>query len=57
MGKMMKIAVVGCNGAVGVTMLELLANTDHEVKCMASSRSANTKLRVGANEYLISEFR
>ena len=52
----MKIAVVGCHGAVGVTMLELLANTDHEVKCMASSRSANTKLRVGANEYLISEF-
>ncbi|MCW5258223.1 aspartate-semialdehyde dehydrogenase [Verminephrobacter aporrectodeae subsp. tuberculatae] len=52
----MKIAVVGCNGAVGVTMLELLANTGHEVKCMASSRSANTKLKVGVSEYLISEF-
>lgn len=52
----MKIAVVGCNGAVGMTMLELLENSDHEVKCMASSRSANTKLKVGSREYLVSEF-
>ena len=53
---MAKIAVVGCNGAVGITMLELLENTGNEIKCMASSRSANTKLRVGETEYLIEEF-
>ena len=44
---MAKIAVVGCNGAVGTTMLELLEKSGHEVKCMASSRSANNVLRIG----------
>jgi len=53
---MAKIAVVGCNGAVGSTMLELLEKSGHEVKCMASSRSANKVLRIGKSEYTIQEF-
>lgn len=56
MGKKMKIAVVGCTGAVGVTLLELLADKGHEISCMASSRSAGSQLKVGDKEYMISEF-
>ena len=44
---MKKIAVVGCTGAVGITMLELLENSGHTVRCMASSRSANQPLKIG----------
>ena len=53
---MKKIAVVGCTGAVGLTMLELLENTDYAVECMASARSAGQTLKVGSRTYLISEF-
>ncbi|MGB4345656.1 MAG: aspartate-semialdehyde dehydrogenase [Burkholderiaceae bacterium] len=53
---MSKIAVVGCTGAVGITMLELLENTEHEVICMASARSADQILRLGQREYEIEEF-
>lgn len=53
---MKKIAVVGCTGAVGLTMLELLENTDYAVECMASARSAGQTLKVGSHTYLISEF-
>lgn len=38
---MKKIALVGCTGGVGITMLELLENSGHAVRCMASTRSAN----------------
>lgn len=52
----MKIAVVGCSGAVGMTMLELLKDSIHEVVCMASSRSADTTLEVDGRTYHVSEF-
>ena len=41
---MKKVAVVGCTGAVGMTMLQLLEDTDYEVVCMASERSAGKRL-------------
>jgi aspartate-semialdehyde dehydrogenase len=53
---MKKIAVVGCNGAVGMTMLELLEKSTHRVICLASRRSAGRRLSVGASEYTIQEF-
>lgn len=53
---MKKIAVVGCTGAVGITMLELLENSGHTVRCMASSRSANQPLKIGQSEYMVGEF-
>ncbi|CAM3298290.1 aspartate-semialdehyde dehydrogenase [Pseudomonas floridensis] len=53
---MKKIAVVGCTGAVGMTMLELLENTGYEVVCMASKRSAGKTLRIGDSEHLIEPF-
>lgn len=53
---MKKIAVVGCTGAVGLTMLELLANYRATVVCMASERSAKQTLSVGNTTYVIEEF-
>jgi aspartate-semialdehyde dehydrogenase len=53
---MKKIAVVGCTGAVGITMLELLENSGHAVRCMASSRSANQTLKIGQSAYVIEAF-
>ena len=53
---MKKIAVVGCTGAVGMAMLELLKNTAYEVVCMASQRSAGKRLKVGDSEHLINPF-
>lgn len=53
---MKKIAVVGCTGAVGLTMLELLGPTELEVLCMASPRSAGKLLQVGGRDYLIEPF-
>lgn len=53
---MKKVAVVGCTGAVGMTMLQLLENTDYEVVCMASGRSAGKRLKVGQVEHLIEAF-
>ena len=53
---MKKIAVVGCTGAVGITMLELLEDSGHAVRCMASSRSANQRLKIGHTDYEIEEF-
>jgi aspartate-semialdehyde dehydrogenase len=44
---MSKVAVVGCTGAVGITMLELLKDTNFTVVCMASERSAGKQLTVG----------
>lgn len=37
-------------------MLALLQKSGHEVKCMASSRSANKALRIGESDYTIQEF-
>jgi aspartate-semialdehyde dehydrogenase len=51
-----KVAVVGCTGAVGMTMLELLENTTYEVVCMASQRSAGKRLKVGESEHLVEPF-
>jgi aspartate-semialdehyde dehydrogenase len=53
---MKKIAVVGCTGAVGITMLELLANSDFEVGCFASERSAGRSLSIAGREHLIQAF-
>ncbi len=53
---MKKVAVVGCTGAVGMTMLQLLENTDYEVVCMASGRSAGKRLKVGKGEHLVEAF-
>lgn len=53
---MKRIAVVGCTGAVGMTMLELLQNTAFEVVCMASSRSVGKPLQVGQQQYRIEPF-
>jgi len=52
----MKIAIVGCNGAVGFSILELLENSNHTIRCMASHRSANTTLTVNSSQYLVEEF-
>lgn len=53
---MKKIAVVGCTGAVGLTMLLLLESTDYKVICMASDRSAGKLLKAGNTEYLVQLF-
>jgi aspartate-semialdehyde dehydrogenase len=53
---MKKVAVVGCTGAVGITMLELLEKSNYQVACFASSRSAHQKLKIGQSEYTIKEF-
>jgi aspartate-semialdehyde dehydrogenase len=53
---MKKVAVVGCTGAVGMTMLQLLEDTDYEVVCMASERSAGKRLKAGNTEHLIEPF-
>ena len=53
---MKKVAVVGCTGAVGMTMLQLLEDTDYEVVCMASGRSAGKRLAVGRTRHLIEPF-
>src|SRR5436190_2056713 len=48
-----RVGVVGATGAVGSTMLELLASRAFpaaEVVPFASERSAGTKLRFGADE-------
>ncbi|WP_434559668.1 aspartate-semialdehyde dehydrogenase [Pseudomonas sp. Z5-35] len=53
---MKKVAVVGCTGAVGMTMLQLLEDTDYEVVCMASERSAGKRLKAGNTEHVIEPF-
>lgn len=53
---MKKIAVVGCTGAVGLAMLLLLENTDYEVICMASDRSAGKLLKAGNTEHQVQPF-
>ncbi|TBU87517.1 aspartate-semialdehyde dehydrogenase [Pseudomonas dryadis] len=53
---MKRVAVVGCTGAVGLTMLELLGPTDLQVVCMASPRSAGKPLQAGGRDYLIEPF-
>ncbi|ALM52368.1 aspartate-semialdehyde dehydrogenase [Halomonas huangheensis] len=53
---MKKVAVVGCTGAVGMTMLQLLESTDYNVVCMASERSAGRRLKVRNTEHLIEAF-
>lgn len=55
---MLKIGVVGCTGAVGLTFLELLAahSKKYEVFCFASKNSAGNTLEVGGNSYLVKEF-
>lgn len=52
----MKIAVVGCTGAVGMAMLGLLQETAFEVVCMASRNSAGRLLQVGKGAYRIESF-
>lgn len=55
---MLKIGVVGCTGAVGLTFLELLTArpAQYEVLCFASKKSAGTMLDVGGRSYPVQEF-
>ena len=55
---MVKIGIVGCTGAVGLTFLELLASRqgNYEVTCFASAKSAGTTLEVSGRKYPIREF-
>lgn len=54
---MKKIAVVGCTGAVGKTMLELLSTTNHyEILCMASDRSAKSIIECNGLQFIVAPF-
>jgi aspartate-semialdehyde dehydrogenase len=53
---MANIGIVGCTGAVGMTVLELLEGKNHKVTCMASSRSVGNKISIGKSEHRIEEF-
>ena len=54
---MKKIALVGCTGAVGMTMLELLSGTTcYEIICMASDRSANRMLECNGSQFIVEPF-
>jgi aspartate-semialdehyde dehydrogenase len=53
-----RVAVLGATGAVGRTMLECLRNSSvevEEVRALASSRSAGTRLPFGATELIVRE--
>lgn len=54
---MKKIALVGCTGAVGMTMLQLLSGTTcYEIICMASDRSANRMLECNGSQFIVEQF-
>ncbi|KTT39478.1 aspartate-semialdehyde dehydrogenase [Pseudomonas oryzihabitans] len=53
---MKRVAVVGCTGAVGLTMLELLVSTNLEVLCMASPHSVGKALQVYERTYIAESF-
>jgi aspartate-semialdehyde dehydrogenase len=54
---MKKIGIVGCTGAVGFTMLELLTeHNNYEILCMASKKSAGKEIVINNNSYTIFEF-
>jgi len=53
---MARLGVVGATGAVGAITLELLAKRGYEnVRALASSRSAGTRIRYGGRELVIEE--
>lgn len=54
----MKIGIVGCTGAVGYTLLELMSQhyKKYEINCYASSKSKGKILLVGNQYYPVEEF-
>lgn len=58
MGKQFKVAVVGATGAVGETMLSILAERDFpasEVVALASERSAGTLVKYGNDDIVVQD--
>lgn len=53
---MKKIAIVGCTGAVGQTMLNLLDNKNLEVTCMASDASVGREITIEKKAYILEKF-
>lgn len=55
---MLKIGIVGCTGAVGLTFLDLVAGRHghYEVLCFASANSAGSTLESGGRTFPVSEF-
>ena len=54
---MKKVGIIGCTGAVGFTMLELLnKDNNYQIICMASKKSAGKSIVIGENSHIIHGF-